>query len=347
MAANEMDFVTVDGGPFLNGGKEVSLSQVTVPGLPIVFQGKFNEDNDGAPNCYGPSALGPSDGLANATSPYRSFRHSNNFEWVGLISRTIREAGAQNLVIDTSDPFLEALGARGEIKKGEGRWPVVQQRAGDKGPDGKQLRPIGPQPGFYISSTSEAAHPSLAVTDQNRYFNANTVPYSAITGGVTDTTGVEMGDFGLVIRKKTGASAGFFFADSGSSRTDVFKVGECSRFLFRTVSRRDNSDDVCFILFPGSRVEEHPTMATVGRIDAVVKAQMMELAKVKNPEALPRFLAMGADLEKWFADDDHRSLFLTTEYNNIVRALSKWGYEVPPIGDFPTGKHLDAIAHTA
>ena len=100
-----------------------------------------------------------------------------------------------------------------------------------------------------------------------------------------------------------------------------------SRFLLRTVSRGDNSDDVCFILFPGSRVEDQPTMATVGRIDDVVKAQMMELAKVKNREALPRFLAMGCDLDQWFSDGDHRSLSLTvtSEYNNIVRALSKWG----------------------
>jgi hypothetical protein len=343
MAKNQMDFITVDApAPFLNAGRPVTLSQIT-PNGPILFLGRFNEDNDGAPNCYGPSELGPLENLANAASPFQNFGRNNNFDWVGLLSRTKPDAQAEGLVIDTSDPLLEARGSSG---KSMGRWPVVQQRAGAKGPDGKQLLPTGPRPGFYISTTSELAHPGLRETNPNRYFNADTVPYGAITLGVTEATGVSMGDFGLVIRKKTGASAGFFFADSGGGK-DVFKVGECSRFLLRTVSHRDNGDDVCFILFPGSRIQEHPTIATVGMIDQTVRALMTELAKVDNPESLPRFFAMGADLEKWWADGDHDKPFWTTEYNNIVKALSKWGYNVPPIGDFPSKKDLERTARMA
>jgi hypothetical protein len=352
LATNEMDFASIAGGPFMNGHSEVSLIRLRLdslrqllgplgPDFPVVFQGRFNEDNDGAPNCYGPRALGPLESLANAASPYQNFGINNKFEWVGLISRTRADARAENVIIDTTDPLLEARGPKG---LSEGKWPVVQQRAGAKGADGKQLLPIGPRPGFYISSTSTSAQPGLLETNQNRYFNADAIPYGAISLGTTIATGVDMGDFGLVIRKKTGASAAFLFADSAGN-DHTFKIGECSRALFKAVSNRDNSDDVCFILFPGSRVEERPTMATVRLIDSTVRTLMAELGKVSNPEALPRFLAMGANMNAWQSDGDHQSPIRTVEYDNICTALASWGYRT--IGDFPSGKDQNRIAHMA
>jgi hypothetical protein len=345
MAANEMDFNEVD-GQFMNGHNRVRLSYATVPGLPVVFQAKFNEDNDGAPNCYGPGALNPLESnLAMATSPWTNFGSSNNFTWVGLLSATKADAEANHWVIDTSNPLFEARqGANGKLLPASqpGTWPIVQQAAGAKDKTGHPVGPVGPRPGFYISTTSAAAHPGLDRTNQNRYFNATTVPYGAISPGVTDATRVGLGDFGLVIRKKTGVSAGFVFADTGSGS----KVGECSRFLFQTVSGRDNSDDVCFLLFPESGQGRSPTLATVGLIEQTVKAQMAELAKVSNPEALPRFLAMGADPEKWMMEEDDGRMHWV-EYNNIVRALAKWGYKVPPMMDLPSKEDLDRIARTA
>lgn len=345
MAANEMDFIEVD-GQFMNANNPVSLSYITVPGQPVVFQAKFNEDNDGAPNCYGPPGLGTLESkLAMATSPWTNFGKNNNFAWVGLLSATKEDAEANSWVIDDDDPLFEARqGPNGKLLPAgqSGTWPIVQQAPGAVDKKGHPVGPVGPRPGFYISTTSAAAFPGLPRTNQNRYFNATTVPYSAISPGVTDATRVALGDFGLVIRKKTGASAGFFFADGGSGG----KVGECSRFLFQTVSGRDNNDDVCFILFPESGQGRLPTQATVGLIEQTVKDQMAELAKVSNPEALPRFLAMGADPKKWMMDEDDGRMHWV-EYNNIVMALAKWGYKVPPMMDFPSKEQMDKVARTA
>jgi len=64
--------------------------------------------------------------------------------------------------------------------------------------------------------------------------------------------GVGLGDFGLAIRRDTGAHGAFFFADAGSGS----KIGEMSTMLFRALFPGNNQEEhlVSFIVFPGSRL---------------------------------------------------------------------------------------------
>lgn len=83
---------------------------------------------------------------------------------------------------------------------------------------------------FYVSTTALARNTALPETDPGHWWDATTVQYGALTPPLTDL-GVGFGDFGVAIRRDTGANGAFFFADSGSGN----KIGEISRMLFRAL----------------------------------------------------------------------------------------------------------------
>ncbi len=149
---------------------------------------------------------------------------------------------------------------------GNGKFPIVQ------------LREMGqPAPGYYVS-TSHAFAGTYSYTrewDQNLYWDAGLVPY----GVVPRLPGVRKGDFGLVIRNKTGDYTPFFFGDTGGAKGSL-KLGESSGFVYLTLGESED-EPYSFIVFPGSG-SGAADGAALGKMDSVVKSQLKKIAKTGN-----------------------------------------------------------------
>jgi hypothetical protein len=285
-----------------------ALLSVDVSSIFIVDQGNYrlwayayrchlNEDNDGAPTAYGRNnpvnifAPGPFvqtnlhtlDGLDDATSPAGNLDNNNDFHWAGLFAMTQAAARAAGVVVDTR-PELRA----GDPDPADGvrdKFPVVQ-------PPGR------PSSGFYVSTTAQPADPGRREWEPERYWDASTISYAVLSPGWASKrpTPVVLGDFGLVIRNGTGATSGFFFADTGAGS----KVGECARMVVRTLAPDGfNEDFVTFLVFPGSG-NGRPAGQTDALIDAAVRGKMQMINNLTNKGDLPLFLGgLQADMSRY------------------------------------------------
>jgi hypothetical protein len=278
----------------------------------VAYRCILNEDNDGAPTCYGPEDISPP-----AIEPLRyATNHANwvfsatnhNFEWHAVVRKTKAQADAE---ANTHKPP---------------RWRIDRNPALE---DRFQRFPVVKQTGYYVSTTSLVARPSREEWEQERYFNAVDDPYAALTPPLVRQS-VGLGDYGLAIRAETGTSQGFIFADSGNEN----KVGEVSRKLFRTFFPRANQEgnDVIFLVFPGSGAG----LSGVSGIKAAIFRQMTKLSQASNADDL---ILQFAHPELWdflsapekLKDKDRD---FSDRYRNILRALRDSGYR-PRMGDFP------------
>jgi hypothetical protein len=304
-----------NGEAFTNRGDPVDVSSIYITDQgnyrlwAYVYRCHLNEDNDGAPNAYGldnPAnifAPGPHvqsnlhpleqhtnqqgvlvNDLANAASPFQNLFQNNSFHWVGLFAMTQAAAQAAGQVVDTR-PELRA----GNPDPNDGivdKFPVVQ-------------RPGSPTAGFYVSTTAVPADPRRQEWDPKRYWDASTIPYAVLSPGWASKrpTPVVLGDFGLAIRNDTGATSGFFFADTG----DASKVGESARKLVRSLSPNGfNEDFVTFLVFPGSGHGRPQVGQTDTLIDAAVRGKMMLINNTTNKLDLPLFLGgLESDMSRY------------------------------------------------
>jgi hypothetical protein len=149
---------------------------------------------------------------------------------------------------------------------------------------------------------------------------------------------VGFGDFGVAIRRDTGANAAFFFADSGSGN----KIGEMSRMLFRALFPGNNQEEhlVSFIVFPGSRLRPiantpRPTLLNL----------LSTLSNTSNVGTMIDIMASGTSFARlkdtpelmYVMDDEqhnrhHRAPGLDLGLNagrtqTIATALRQWGYD--------------------
>jgi hypothetical protein len=133
-----------------------------------------------------------------------------------------------------------------------------------------------------------------------------------------------LGDYGVVIRNKTGNSSGYFYGDTGSWD----KLGESSGCLVETVSgsAKNNNDLVTFLAFPVSG-PGHATTASEGQTDGVGEQRIAALSGVDNAEDLITFIAGGADPDQW-QKGYKSSQINSTVYENVRSALGEWGFQV-------------------
>lgn len=230
------------GGSFL-----VQVSGGGVNANAVVYSGILNEDADGAPRCYGvfPFDRGI-DKLRYGTSdenaqfdPLPAGQVAHPWAWHGVVSRTHDEAVAAK-ILDRLDERSELAGRHhdgaplNDAKRFPPKFPV--KRADD--------------PNFYVSSTALIKNAALPETDPGHWWDAAAVNYGALTPPLR-ALGVELGDFGIAIRRDNGTSRTFFFADSGNGQ----KIGEMSTMLFRALFPGNNQEEflTSFIVFPGSR----------------------------------------------------------------------------------------------
>lgn len=275
----------------------------------IVFQCILNEDNDGAPDCYGlrhPPALDP---LADATNDENAIFNptgANHWLWVGVVAMTPQQAQQAGV--------LARLDQRLAVRDGsqpQGKFPLLQP------PPNQQ---------FYVSTTATVADVSKPATSQARYWNARTVSYAALTPPL-QRLGVRFGDFGLAIRVDTGESAGFFYADLGLQN----KVGESSRLLFRTFFPGANQENhpVAFIVFPRSAYPYRGSFIT--NPELAIRTRLWDLSLADNIGTLVGLMASGKRYRDFVVGTDPHDVGpadpATPQSQNIARALQRWGYD--------------------
>ncbi len=283
----------------------------------FAYQCSLEEDLDGAPEAYGldnPHPVNPKDnfdtvlqrglhmketGLGNATSNPKEFNGGgHNFAWVGVLAMNQDTAKKKGLSIDAR-PFLEARRRERTAHDPKSNDPTIALTPHEKGlfpviqPVVVPGRPdhMSPAPGYYVSTTAAPTDPNLPEWDQRRYIDATRIPYAAWAAW-WHPLGVEKGDFGLAIRRSTGAFSAFLFGDAGSG-----KVGEVSRRLFEQLTpERNNEDLFMFLVFSGSGKGVVNKFTSEQVITAQLKQNVRRLNQLPSNEDLAEFLADNTNL---------------------------------------------------
>jgi hypothetical protein len=248
----------------------------------VVYSGILNEDVDGAPRCYGvwPFDAGI-DKLRNGTNdenavfdPLPAGQVAHHWVWRGAVNMTHDEAVAAG-VLGRLDERPELAGRNtdgaplNDPKRFPPKFPV-------KRADNDQ---------FYVSKTALVKSTAVPQTDPGHWWDATAVNYAALTPPLRDL-GVDLGDFGIAIRRDNGTSAAFFFADAGNGR----KVGEMSSLLFRTLYPGNNQEELLasFIVFPGSR-----TRPITNNAAPTVRRLLGDLSNTSNVGTMIDIMAAG------------------------------------------------------
>jgi hypothetical protein len=125
-----------------------------------------------------------------------------------------------------------------ENQPNDGKFPIVQI---------SEMSTTTMKTGYYVCTTGWFDR-TKNLWDPHCYLDASAVPYSV----VPDLVGVSMGDYGLVVRNKTGARTPYVCGDSSGSRTGKSrKLGECSGAVYLAMGK-ENEGDFSFIVFPRS-----------------------------------------------------------------------------------------------
>jgi hypothetical protein len=122
-------------------------------------------------------------------------RIGHDFAYVGVVAANENDARGK-FSIDKR-PALEARAKMGWVRHGkQAKWELIHLGPKDPGifPAIQGAGSTGP--GYFVSTTSAVANDSLAEWDQNRYVNANEIPYGAWAGWWR-SLGVGLGDFGV------------------------------------------------------------------------------------------------------------------------------------------------------
>jgi hypothetical protein len=144
---------------------------------------------------------------------------------------------------------LDALANAGH----PGNWWALVTDNGDPSGNPVIQQANDPAPGFYISMTS-LQDKTKDVRDPHRYVDSTVIPYIVLPSAVTRKTRAKLGDFAVVVNKKTWKTAYAIFADGGPPN----KLGEGSMALADALDIPSNprrggaSGDVIYVVFPGS-----------------------------------------------------------------------------------------------
>lgn len=339
----------------------------------LAYRCSLEEDFDGAAQCYGdpnPHPVDPVhnpatarqadikrrdrtgrtkpddrtalDFLGNATSPHTNFDHgSTDFAWVGVHSAPPTKAAAGVLPARGrfSIDMRSHLGARRRpINPGEKEIPGYGKTI-PLGPHEESWFPAvqpsdAPAPGFYVSTSAVVADASRSAWEQERYVDAQSIPYAALTPWFK-TWGTELGDFGLAMDPLTGAASGFVFADAGYQN----KVGEVSTKLLSLLGG-DEEGRYLFLAFPRSGRGISPVWKYGFNFASQMGARtsILKLNDAPDPASLIIFLTLGADFDKF---DRFRSRRMSDRetvqadwlYQRsggvIERVLARYGYAPP------------------
>ena len=292
---------------FKDKNKSVTVQAVTGPGKfsAFIYTCMLNVDWDGAPDCYGLDRPGFPEqaGLTPRESHkrLRNARRSGDWskDWVGVYNVTRAEAIAilrhhglipqppakgADVLSEASEDLLGKFWDNRtdteygslENKAGDGKFPIVQI---------SQMRTTMKK-GYYVSTTGWCDR-SKKLWDPHCYLDASDIAYSV----VPDLVGVNMGDYGLVIRNATAAKIPYVCGDSSGSTSGRSRVlGECSGAVFLAMGKQ-NEGDFSFIVFPGSGSGK---LNDKGAAKGVVQTKL-GLLSADDADDLARHLASNVD----------------------------------------------------
>jgi hypothetical protein len=330
LAKDKLDFGNPLAG-FTGRNNSLSIPPTLVSGpggfSAFIYQCWLNVDWDGAHKCYGldrPDTTTQKFPLQKNLAPWeRPGFHKGSLNnarvggkasnrWSSIVVRTRREALGLLEAFYPNWKSLDALTQQDifnqfwdnrtttpfgslEDAAGDGRFPIVQ------------LKSMGqPAQGYYVSLSHAfvGTYSYSREWDQNQYWDAGIVPYSV----VPRLPKVRKGDFGLVIRNRTGDSTAFFFGDTSGGKDGSTQLGESSGFLYLTLGESED-EPYSFIVFPGSGSGSADGEA-LGRMEKIVTNLVTKTANTGN--VLAQRLAP-RDPELW----------------NVRRALFEWGGPPP------------------
>ena len=307
---------------FRDRKKSLTVRSVTSPGgfTAFIYNCVLNVDWDGAPNCYGLDRPGIAD--QTGLDPWESRKHHGSLanarrhavwskDWVGVYNVTKAEAirilRKYNLIPPKPAKGPDALSADAqallerfwdnrahtvfgslENVAGDGHFPIVQIKE----------MPTTIKKGYYVSTTS-FRDTSKEPWDPNSYIDASTIPYSVLPA----LTHVSMGDYGLIIRNKTGASTPYVCGDSSGAKHGSHKLGECSGAVFLAMGK-ENEGDFSFIVFPQSGTGK---MTETSAAETAARTRLSMLS-ADEADDLAKHLASGA-----------------VDRFNVRSAMSQWG----------------------
>jgi hypothetical protein len=293
---------------FRDRKKSLTVRSVTGPGgfSAFIYNCVLNVDWDGAPNCYGLDRPGVSD--QTGLDPWESRKHHGSLanarrnadwskDWVAVYNVTKAEAirilrkyslipakpiKGPDVLSEASQALLEkfwdnrthtVFGSL-ENQSGDGHFPIVQIAE----------MPTTIKKGYYVSTTG-FRDKSKEAWDPNSYIDASTIPYSVLPA----LSHVSMGDYGLIIRNKTGASTPYVCGDSSGAKHGSHKLGECSGAVYLAMGK-ENEGDFSFIVFPQSGTGK---MTDTPAAESAVRTQLSKLSAA-DADDLANHLASGA-----------------------------------------------------
>lgn len=334
MTGDDLTFADVTGPWQGNGFPKLKMTgvwyQKTLQAL--VCLTNVNIDYDGAPNAYGPPELDPLDELKHAGQ----FSSTGYYAIIAIHPDANEGKDKDGKPVLIREKYKLQLDDRFPDKKG--RQPVVQQ--------------TGRWKGYYISTTST---PTRSLSGANRYdpttyIDSANVAYGALSKTLDDN-GVDMHDYGAVIRHDNAKSSGFYFKDAGhNAGPHVGAVGEVSYKVYRNLGGlrkpagaryANNNFPVSFLFFPNSRMSKLSLISKACNADDLI----MLLAYNEEADYIARDGKVGIPLlEAWVAGG--RTGPRPKHYGHIRSALHTLGF-VLRIGDFPTKQQLERVARTA
>jgi hypothetical protein len=282
---------------FYDRKKSVTVRSVTGPNgfSAFIYNCVLNVDWDGAPDCYGLDRPGFPD--QTGLDPWESPKHRGSLknarreadwsqDWVAVHNVTRAEAiwilrkyglipakpakgpdvlsqASQALLEKFWDNRAHTVYGSLENQRGDGRFPIVQITE----------MPTTLKKGYYVSTTGFRDR-SKEIWDPNSYIDAARIPYSVLPA----LNNVSMGDYGLVIRNKTGASTPYVCGDSSGAKHGSHKLGECSGAVYLAMGK-ENEGDFSFVLFPQSGTGK------VGDTVAAESAVRARLGKLPSNDA--------------------------------------------------------------
>jgi hypothetical protein len=113
--------------------------------------------------------------------------------------------------------------------------------------------PNDPAPGFFVSMTS-LEDKTKDVTDPRRYVNSEEIPYIVLPPILIGSGKAKLGDFAVVVNKKSGKSSFAMLADIGPKKN----LGEGSIALAKALDVKKDPKkggavvDLFYLVFPGS-----------------------------------------------------------------------------------------------
>jgi hypothetical protein len=273
--------------------KSLTVHSVTGPGgfSAFIYNCVLNVDWDGAPNCYGLDRPGISD--QTGLDPWESPKHRGSLknarrnadwsqDWVAVYNVTkagairilrqnnlipakpakgpdVLSAASQALLEKFWDNRAHTVFGSLENQPGDGSFPIVQIAE----------MPTTIKKGYYVSTTG-FRDKSKEAWDPNSYIDASTVPYSVLPA----LSQVSMGDYGLIVRNKTGANTPYVCGDSSGAKHGSHKLGECSGAVYLAMGK-ENEGDFSFIVFPQSGTGK---MTDTVAAESAVRTQLGKLS---------------------------------------------------------------------